>query len=124
VLGGNALPGQPCDDGNAATVNEVWLPGCLCDGTVQVDELIGSVGVAVRPNPTEENVLLILDGLEGQTLSYVLRDVRGSVLEQRSLGTLNGTWSGTVPMVHLAPGIYLLDVQSDADSRILRVVRQ
>jgi hypothetical protein len=124
VLGGNALPGEPCDDGNPATVNEVWLPGCLCDGTVQVDELIGSVGLAVRPNPTEENVLLILEGLEGQAVSYTVRDVRGAVLEQRSLGTLNGTWSGTIPMVHLSPGIYLLDVQSDADRRTLRVVRQ
>ena len=105
-------------------MNEVWLPGCLCDGTVQVDELIGSVGLAVRPNPTEENVLLILEGLEGQAVSYTVRDVRGAVLEQRSLGTLNGTWSGTIPMVHLSPGIYLLDVQSDADRRTLRVVRQ
>jgi hypothetical protein len=105
-------------------VNEVWLPGCLCDGSVQVDGIIGSVGVALRPNPTEEHVLLILDGLQGETIAYTMRDLRGAVLEQRSLGTLTGTWSGMIPMAHFAPGVYLLDVQSDAGRRTLRVVRQ
>jgi hypothetical protein len=124
VLGGNALPGEPCDDENEATVNDTWMPGCLCDGIVAVDELMGDVGIALRPNPTEENVMLTLDGLQGQEVSYTLRDVRGMVVEQRSLGILSGTWTGIVRTAPLAAGVYLLDVQSEGDRRTLRIVRQ
>ncbi len=100
------------------------MPGCLCDGIVAVDELMGDVGIALRPNPTEENVMLTLDGLQGQEVSYTLRDVRGMVVEQRSLGILSGTWTGIVRTAPLAAGVYLLDVQSEGDRRTLRIVRQ
>jgi hypothetical protein len=124
VLGGNALPGEPCDDGNEATENDMWMPGCICDGIVAVDELIGSVGISLRPNPTDEDVVLTLDGAQGQVLSYTLRDVRGMVVEQRTIGSLSGMWSGVIRTAPLAAGVYLLDIESDGDRRTLRVVRQ
>lgn len=124
VLGGSALPGQPCDDGNEATVNDTWLPGCTCDGIVAVDELIGAVGIALRPNPTTDDVLLAMEGLQGQVVSYTLRDLRGSVLDQRVIGPVSGMWSGVIRTAPLAAGVYLLDVESDGDRRTLRIVRQ
>ncbi len=33
VVGGNALPGTSCNDGNACTINDVWTTGCQCAGT-------------------------------------------------------------------------------------------
>lgn len=124
VLGGNALPGEPCDDGIEATEDDTWMPGCLCDGIVAVDEVMGSVSIALRPNPTEAEVMLTLDGLQGQQISYTLRDVRGTVVEQRSIGVQSGTWTGAIQTAQLAPGVYLLEVQSDGDQRTLRIVRQ
>ncbi len=34
-LGGTAMPGTACNDGNACTINDVWSAGCTCAGTVQ-----------------------------------------------------------------------------------------
>ncbi len=33
VTGGSALPGSPCNDGNACTTNDAWSPSCQCVGT-------------------------------------------------------------------------------------------
>ncbi|HRH36977.1 MAG TPA: GEVED domain-containing protein, partial [Flavobacteriales bacterium] len=35
VLGGTALPGTACNDGNACTSNDTWSAGCACAGTFQ-----------------------------------------------------------------------------------------
>ncbi|WKZ64870.1 MAG: proprotein convertase P-domain-containing protein [Flavobacteriales bacterium] len=35
VLGGSAMPGTPCNDGDACTINDTWSPGCACAGTFQ-----------------------------------------------------------------------------------------
>ncbi|MEO5585581.1 MAG: hypothetical protein ABIQ75_09010, partial [Flavobacteriales bacterium] len=34
VIGGAALPGTACDDGNANTTNDTWNASCVCIGTV------------------------------------------------------------------------------------------
>ncbi|HMC96255.1 MAG TPA: hypothetical protein VKG92_01250, partial [Flavobacteriales bacterium] len=33
VVGGTALPGSSCNDGNACTINDVWNASCQCAGT-------------------------------------------------------------------------------------------
>ena len=33
VIGGSAVPGAACNDGNACTTNDVWTTGCQCAGT-------------------------------------------------------------------------------------------
>lgn len=37
VLGGGALPGTACNDGNACTVNDTWSASCQCAGTPSGD---------------------------------------------------------------------------------------
>jgi hypothetical protein len=48
VAGGSALPGTPCNDGNACTTNDTWTASCQCVGTnstpVAVITPAGSVG--------------------------------------------------------------------------------
>lgn len=34
VLGGTALPGTSCDDGDPATINDTWSANCICAGTI------------------------------------------------------------------------------------------
>ncbi|HRH70359.1 MAG TPA: PKD domain-containing protein [Flavobacteriales bacterium] len=40
LLGGNALPGTACDDGNALTFYDTWSPGCQCLGGADPDNFI------------------------------------------------------------------------------------
>jgi subtilisin-like proprotein convertase family protein len=35
VLGGTAMPGTSCNDGNACTINDIWNASCACTGTFQ-----------------------------------------------------------------------------------------
>lgn len=37
TVGGSALPGTPCDDGNANTFSDLWSPGCNCLGDADVN---------------------------------------------------------------------------------------
>ena len=36
VIGGSALPGTPCNDNNACTLNDTWSASCQCIGTPMV----------------------------------------------------------------------------------------
>jgi hypothetical protein len=40
VIGGPALPGTPCDDGNSATYNDEWDVNCICTGNTCPDNPI------------------------------------------------------------------------------------
>lgn len=44
VLGGSALPGTPCDDSNAATIDDVYQTDCQCAGYDCADVLGGTTG--------------------------------------------------------------------------------
>ena len=41
VSGGTALPGTPCDDGNAGTTDDTWGNDCVCTGTTEVFDCPG-----------------------------------------------------------------------------------
>lgn len=36
LVGGNTVPGTPCDDGDPATNNDVWTDACVCAGELTV----------------------------------------------------------------------------------------
>jgi Lamin Tail Domain/Secretion system C-terminal sorting domain/Calx-beta domain len=42
IPGGPDVPGQPCDDLDAGTVNDVWSPACVCAG-VPIQPVVGFV---------------------------------------------------------------------------------
>ncbi len=46
-VGGNALPGTPCDDSNANTGNDHWTPACVCVG--EVIDCLGVIGGTSLP---------------------------------------------------------------------------
>jgi hypothetical protein len=46
-VGGSALPGTPCNDGNASTGNDAWNASCVCVGQ-QID-CLGIVGGSALP---------------------------------------------------------------------------
>jgi hypothetical protein len=42
--GGSAMPGTPCNDGNACTTNDAWNTSCQCVGTLPQAPMINSIG--------------------------------------------------------------------------------
>ncbi|MEZ4756936.1 MAG: hypothetical protein R2817_08925 [Flavobacteriales bacterium] len=47
VANGSALPGTPCNDGNASTGNDTWNANCQCVG--QVIDCLGVAGGTALP---------------------------------------------------------------------------
>ncbi len=48
IIGGSALPGSPCDDGNAGTTNDAYTAGCVCVGDPAAD-CQGTIGGTALP---------------------------------------------------------------------------
>lgn len=48
IIGGTALPGTPCDDGNAGTANDVYTASCVCVGEPAAD-CQGTIGGTALP---------------------------------------------------------------------------
>jgi len=47
--GGAVVPGTPCDDNNPITTNDVFTPGCICEGTTGTlsnDECINAIDIS------------------------------------------------------------------------------
>lgn len=55
VLGGGALPGTACNDGNACTTNDVWSASCQCAGTPSGDSDGDGVCNALDGCPNDPN---------------------------------------------------------------------
>jgi hypothetical protein len=68
VAGGSALPGTPCNDGNACTINDQWNSSCQCVGTnatpVAVITPSGSLGFCAGGS-------VVLNATTGTGYTYV-----------------------------------------------------
>jgi hypothetical protein len=49
VANGGALPGTPCNDNNANTINDTWSSNCMCAGTPVVFDCLGVANGGALP---------------------------------------------------------------------------
>jgi hypothetical protein len=75
--------GDPCDDSDATTVNDVWTQGCECQGVVGIVEMNG-VTQMLYPNPGRDEVNVSGNGV------WEAYDAAGRKM---------GTWKLQGPMV-------------------------
>jgi hypothetical protein len=65
-VGGTALPGTPCDDGNPETENDLFNDECVCAGIPMglTENTNGSIVMNLHPNPSVHgSVLLHMEGI-------------------------------------------------------------
>ena len=124
--------GDPCDDGDNTTTNDVITPDCVCEGTITVgiaeSEGTPEATMNVYPNPNATGtVFLDLDGLsmgEGPALIEI-HDVFGRLVHQASALQVGGK-------VHLAMdlstgvgrGLYLVRVTTNGHRYLRQLVMQ
>ncbi|MEZ4757019.1 MAG: hypothetical protein R2817_09340 [Flavobacteriales bacterium] len=105
TLGGLALPGLPCDDGNAATTNDLYTPECTCAGELTTG--VGSLqddGIMVVQRGNE----LVLRAERGLPARYTLRDMAGRLLRT---GNLMGT-GAVLSLEGMSAGLHLLQLEA------------
>ncbi len=102
ALGGTAMPGTACDDGNALTINDAWDAACQCTG--ELYDCLGVLnGTALPGTPCDDGdattgddawtaacqcqgLLIDCVGLPGGT------QLPGSVCDDGDLLTIDDTW--------------------------------
>ncbi|MBP7515839.1 MAG: T9SS type A sorting domain-containing protein [Flavobacteriales bacterium] len=98
--------GSPCDDGNANTVNDTYLAGCICEGSpIGIAEVELSNGLSVQPNPAHD-VLRVVSEKETM-VSYELHDATGRRVRNTGVNARQFTMDRT----GLQPGAYFLTVR-------------
>ena len=100
------FPGDPCDDGNEATSNDMYNDACECEGEQASSVREDDLAVALYPNPVSDWLSVILDA--GTRAELNMFDLTGRHVE---------TWNTTGPIKldlrHLTSGQYVLSIQSE-----------
>ncbi len=112
VLGGNALPGTACDDGNPDTADDVWSADCICEGSVGIAER-EAPALRVFPNPTRDHVNIMLSQANAGRMTIELRDARGQLVIVRNTPARQGDRSELLDLSALSNGLYFLQVTVD-----------
>lgn len=97
-------PGSPCDDGNSATINDVYASDCSCVGeTVSVDDFTMSSTMSIYPNPTN-SILEVKFPVAQGIIEVMILDVNGRVVDSKKMngGVSQVQWN----VAHLASGNY------------------
>jgi hypothetical protein len=106
MIGGAAIPGSPCDDGDETTQWEAWTSDCECVvGPIGIGEPSPEMALTLWPTPADD-VLLVTALVPGGR--YIIRSMD-------SAEVANGVvTSGTVrvPVAHLPNGAYTLEYRS------------
>ncbi|MBK9758688.1 MAG: fibronectin type III domain-containing protein [Flavobacteriales bacterium] len=105
VIGGPAIPGAPCDDGDPLTNNDVYSAECSCSGlAIGIDEPVNN-GFRVWPSPTNDVIHVVAKQQEGE---LVLRTLAGAeVSRMRVIGGSAG-----LDVRDLASGTYLVEYRA------------
>jgi len=108
---GQALPGTPCDDNDATTINDTWTDQCTCMGDIITNVMDGRVhlvGFNAWPNPAHDAL----------NLSAVMS---GDVIDAYGRVVTTVMRSNVIPLVELASGVYLF---RSTEGGSLRFVKQ
>jgi hypothetical protein len=105
TLGGLALPGLPCDDGDAATVNDVYTSECTCAGELTTG--VGSANVS-GISIMQRGDALVLRSEESLPSRYEVRDTAGRLLTSGSLRSTGAVLS----LDGLSAGLHLLQLRA------------
>ncbi|MFM7006310.1 MAG: T9SS type A sorting domain-containing protein [Flavobacteriales bacterium] len=112
------LPGSPCDDGNALTINDSLDVNCNCVG-LDVSGLNEHLfEFELNPNPATDLLLLVTSSVALKTICIV--DLQGKVLKEMYV---NGT-TQLIDCSTLASGTYLIKVRMNGVEKMKKLVIQ
>ncbi|MBL7964183.1 MAG: T9SS type A sorting domain-containing protein [Flavobacteriales bacterium] len=91
AVGGTALPGTPCNDGNACTTNDTWNASCQCVGTS-----ISPVASLTAGGPTTfcSGGHVVLNASTGSGYTYVWRR-NGTTISGAAASSYTATQAGS-----------------------------
>jgi hypothetical protein len=115
--GSCVYPGQPCDDGNPETFNDIYTEECDCQGSVSVAELV-AIDFLLYPNPASGYINIRWEFPDA--FSFGLFDISGRLL--RSETELRG--SQTLDLSSVSQGVYLIVIESTGSRLAKTFIKQ
>ena len=106
MIGGPAIPGSPCDDGDETTQWEAWDESCECAvGPIGIGESSKQDGLRLWPSPADD-VVVVAARVPGG--GYIIRSMDSAEVAR---GTIT-SGTGRVPVARLPNGAYTLEYRS------------
>jgi hypothetical protein len=116
---------QPNWDTTTATVTyDYWIVK-LCDTTISgIFEKTGDINFSIYPNPTANDVSIMLqkDGLKEAT--FTLTNVSGQIIYQSDETHLSSTYTKMLDLTNLPTGTYFLNVNADGERISRKIVKE
>ena len=89
---------------------------------VSVKEANSTYLASIAPNPNNGDFTLSIKGTQSKELSISIIDLTGKEFYNRTLNPINGSLDHNIDVRNIASGIYMLKIQSDTGSKILKVI--
>ena len=110
------FPGDPCDDGNAATINDALNESCECEGEVEDGVEEATIAFDVYPSPVRDMLNLRLDGIVGSgDVEATILSSSGQVLRSERLAGCT-----QLDVSSLASGVYFLSLEAPSTAVVTR----
>jgi hypothetical protein len=78
--------------------------------------------VEIWPNPVQSNATVRLQNLDTESVALRLFDFAGRLVEEKHIHSEGGTWEGAFGTDQLSNGMYLLQAQTGAKTKTLKLV--
>jgi hypothetical protein len=105
-----SLIGQPCDDNDPITINDIYDVNCECNGEIIISTTSNSLNdVKIFPNPTQSSVFVVQTGIK-QNFEVSIYNAMGEFILINKIESENGYEIATS---ELLPGVYIIKIQRD-----------
>ncbi len=120
------FPGNPCDDGDPSTIDDVYNASCVCEGiSVGVDEEITSNGVMIYPNPGNGTAQIALTAQMPTNADLKIYNSLGAVVVSKPLNNLRqGGNVVNINTENLAPGVYTFQINVNDEVHQVRWIKK
>jgi hypothetical protein len=130
-VGGTALPGTPCDDGNPDTENDLFNDECVCAGIPMGVPDHGNADLLMRimPNPSTNTVVIIhAEGAvlgSASTVDIDVFDPLGQRVHAEHASIAKGILNHRLDLgANISKGLYLVNVTIAGERHTQRLVIQ
>ena len=112
-----AFPGDSCDDGDDATINDVLTADCDCVGEVDRVDEFAQWGIALFPTPVQDVMHLQFRGDAQGVSTLILQNAAGQTIRTDQI-----QGDATVDVSALADGVYFVSVEGTWGVATRRIV--
>ncbi|MFN0033242.1 MAG: Ig-like domain-containing protein, partial [Flavobacteriales bacterium] len=100
-----------------------------CDAQIEVDitdvlELESTFEAQLMPNPADDHSVLLLQGLNGEKISYTITDASGRMVMQSLYNLWPSAHRELIDMNGWASGVYQLKLRTEQKQQVLKLMKQ